>query len=174
MLTAPHPEYLQTMDERIIGEQIALMERKLKAGGKSVPKDIDARIKRLRGLLRFNIYTEYDRRFTEAHKHLLDLNNEIDRLKKEYTSFVRTRQAATQSYEGYDERIRTMRNHITATREKVGELMRRQGEMLEVMAVNELVSRRERLTEYQTKARFAMADSYDRAARADTHEKVSK
>jgi tetratricopeptide (TPR) repeat protein len=174
MLTAPHPEYLQTVDERITGEQIALMERKLKAGGKSVPKNIDARIKRLRGLLRFNIYTEYDSRFTEAHKHLLDLNIEIDRLKKEYTSFVRTRQAATQSYEGYDERMRTMRSRIKATREKVGELMRRQGEMLEVMAVNELVSRRERLTEYQTKARFAMADSYDRATRADTHEKVSK
>jgi len=174
MLTAPHPEYLQTMDERIIGEQIALMERKLKAGGKPVPEDIDARIKRLRGLLRFNIYTEYDRRFTEAHKHLLDLNNEIDRLKKEYTSFVRTRQAATQSYEGYDERIRAMRSRITAAGEKVGELMRRQGEMLEVMAINELVSRHERLTEYQTKARFAMADSYDRATRAETHEKVSK
>jgi len=174
MLTAPHPEYLQTKDERIIGEKIALMERKLKAGGKAVPKDMAARINRLRGLLRFNIYTEYDRRFTEAHKHLLDLNNEIDRLKKEYASFVRTRQAATQSYEGYDERIRTMRSRITATREKVGELMRRQGEMLEVMAVHELVKRRERLTEYQTKARFAMADSYERATRADTREKVSK
>jgi tetratricopeptide (TPR) repeat protein len=174
MLTAPHPEYLQTVDERIIDEKIANMERKLKAGGKAVSKDIAARINRLRGLLRFNIYTEYDRRFTEAHKHLLDLNKEIDRLKKEYASFVRTRQAATQSYEGYDERIRTMRSRITATREKVGELMRRQGEMLETMAVNELASRRERLTEYQTKARFAMADSYERATRADTREKVSK
>jgi len=174
MLTAPHPEYLQTVDERIIGEKIAHMERKLKAGGKAVPKDIAARINRLRGLMRFNIYTEYDRRFTEAHKHLLDLNNEIDRLKKEYASFVRTRQAATQSYEGYDERIRTMRSRITTAREKVGELMRRQGEMLETMAVNELGSRRERLTEYQTKARFAMADSYERATRAATHEKVSK
>jgi hypothetical protein len=174
MLTAPHPDYLQTRDERIIGEQIALMERKLKAGGKSVPQDIDARINRLRGLLRFNIYTEYDRRFTEAHKHLLDLNNEIERLKKQYTSFVRTRQAATQSYDGYDERIRTMRSRITAAREKVGELMRRQGEILEAMALNELEIRRERLTEYQTRARFAMADSYDRATRADTREKVSK
>lgn len=174
MLTAPHPEYLRTKDERITGEQIALMERKLKAGGKSVPKDIEARIKRLQGLLRFNIHTEYDRRFTEAHKHLLDLNNDIDRLKKEYTSFVRTRQAATQSYEGYEERIRTMRSRITATREKVGELMRRQGEMLEVLAVNELIKRRERLTEYQTRARFAMADSYERATRAETREQVSK
>jgi len=174
MLTAPHPEYLQTKDERIIGEQLALMERKLKTGGKSAPKEIEARIKRLRGFLRFNIYAEYDRRFTEAHKHLLDLNNEIDRMKKGYSSFVRTRQAATQSYEGYDERIRTMRSRITATREKVGELMRRQGEMLEVMAVHELAQRRERLTEYQTKARFAMADSYDRATRAETPEKVTK
>jgi hypothetical protein len=174
MLTAPHPEYLQTIDERIIGEQIARMEQNLKAGGKSVPKDIEARIKRLRGSLRFYIYTEYDRRFTEAYKHLLDLNKEIDLLKKEYASFVRTRQAATQSYEGYDEKIRTMRNSIKATREKVGGLMQRQGEMLEIMAVNELTSRRERLTEYQTKAYFAMADSYDRATRAETHEQVSK
>jgi len=67
-----------------------------------------------------------------------------------------------------------MRSRITTAREKVGELMRRQGEMLETMAVNELGSRRERLTEYQTKARFAMADSYERATRAATHEKVSK
>jgi vacuolar-type H+-ATPase subunit I/STV1 len=162
------------VDERIIGEQITLMERKLKEGGKSIPKDSDARIKRLRGLMRFNIYTEYDRRFTEAHKHLLDLNNEIDRLKKRYASFVRTRQAATLSYEGYDERIRTMRSRITATGEKVGELMRRQGELIETMAEKELVSRRTRLTEYQTKARFSMADSYERATRADTHEQVSK
>jgi len=174
MLTAPHPEYLQTKDERVIGEQIALMERKLKAGGNSVPKDSEARIKRLRGLLRFNIYTEYDRRLTEAHKHLLDLNNEIDRLKKQYASFVRTRQAATQSYEGYDERIRAMRSRVTATREKVGELMRRQGEMLETMAEKELVRRRTRLSEYQTKARFSMADSYERATRAETHEQVRK
>jgi hypothetical protein len=174
MLTAPHPEYLQTKDERIIGEQIALMERKLKAGGKAVPKDIAARINRLRGLLRFNIYTGYDRRFTEAHKHLLDLNNEIDRLKKQYASFVRTRQAATLSYEGYDERIRTMRSRITATSGKVGELMRRQGEMIETMAEKELVSRRTRLIEYQTKARFSMEDSYERATRADTHEQVIK
>jgi hypothetical protein len=174
MLTAPHPEYLQTADERIMSEQIALIERKLRTGGKSVPKEINARIQRLRGLLRFNIHTDYDRRFTEAHKHLLDLNKEIDRLKKQYTSFVRTRQAATQSYEGYDERMRAMRSRVTAAREKIGELMRRQGQMLEAMAVHELESRRERLTEYQTKARFAMADSYDRAMRADTREKVSK
>ena len=47
-------------------------------------------------------------------------------------------------------------------------------EMLETMAVNELTTRLERLTEFQIKARFAMADSYDRATRAQAEEKASR
>jgi hypothetical protein len=49
--------------------------------------------------------------------------------------------------------------------------MARQGNMLETLAVNELTARRERLAEFQIKARFGMADSYDRATRAQTQEK---
>jgi hypothetical protein len=49
--------------------------------------------------------------------------------------------------------------------------MARQGRMLETMAVNELTARRDRLAEFQTKASFAMADSYDRATRAQIQEK---
>jgi hypothetical protein len=166
MLVVPRPDYLATAEERVIREQIALLERKLPAGGAAVPGVVEARIARLRGVLHWNIYTEYDRRFTEAYKHLRDLNREVDLLKKQYAAFVRTRQAATQSYEGYDDVIRRQRSLIRAVWEKVGELMARQGHMLETMAVNELTARRERLAEFQIKARFGMADSYDRAARA--------
>jgi hypothetical protein len=52
--------------------------------------------------------------------------------------------------------------------------MARQGHMMETMAVNELGKRRERLSEFQIKARFALADSYDRATRAQTQERVSR
>ncbi|MGE5283959.1 MAG: tetratricopeptide repeat protein [Actinomycetota bacterium] len=171
MLVVPRPDYLATAEERIIGEKIALLERKLTAGGAAVPRDVEARIARLRGVLHWNIYTEYDRRFTEAYKHLRDLNGEVERLKKAYAAFVRTRQAATQSYEGYGDVIRRQRSLIQSAREKVGDLMARQGLMLETMAVNELTARRERLAEFQIKARFGMADSYDRATRAQTQEK---
>jgi len=41
--------------------------------------------------------------------------------------------------------------------------MARQGRVLEQMAINELDLRRKRLEEYQIKARFALAESYDRA-----------
>jgi hypothetical protein len=174
MLVVPRPDYLATSKERIISEQIAFFERKLTSGGAAVPSWIEARIERLRGVLHWNVYTEYDRRFTEAYKHLYNLNHEVNRLKKQYNAFVRTRQAATQSYEGYDDVIRRQRFLIQKTREKVGNLMARQGHMLETMAVNELTMRRDRLAEFQIKARFAMADSYDRATRAQTQEKVSQ
>jgi hypothetical protein len=174
MLVVPRPDYLATSRERIISEQIALLEQKLAAGGTVVPTGVEARLRRLRGVLHWNIYTEYDLRFTEAHKHLRDLNHVVDRLKRQYTAFVRTRQAATQSYEGYDGVIRRQRFLIREAREKVGELMARQGHMLETMAVSELTTRRERLAEFQIKARFAMADSYDRATRAQTQEMVGQ
>ena len=174
MLVVPRPDYLATSKERTIREQIALLERKLAAGGTTVSSGVEARIKRLRGVLHWNIYTEYDRRFTEAHKHLRDLNHEVDRLKTQYNAFVRTRQAATQSYEGYDDVICRQKFQIQKAWEKVGELMARQGHMLETMAVNELTRRLERLAEFQIKARFAMADSYDRATRAQTEERVSR
>jgi chromosome segregation ATPase len=125
-------------------------------------------------VLHWNIYTEYDRRFTDAYEHLRDLNHEVDRLKRQYTAFVRTRQAATQSYEGYDDVIRRLRFQVQTARKKVGELMARQGRMLESMAENELNKRRQRLAEFQIKVRFAMADSYDRAIRAQAQEKMER
>jgi hypothetical protein len=174
MLVTPRPDFLATSKERIISEQIGQLEQKLTAGGAASSGRIEARINRLRGVLHWNIYTEYDRRLTEAYEHLRDLNHVVDRLKKQYIAFVRARQAATQSYQGYDDVIRRLRFLIREARGKVGELMARQGHMLETMAVNELIRRRERLAEFQIKARFAMADSYDRVTRVQTQEKVSR
>jgi tetratricopeptide (TPR) repeat protein len=166
MLVAPRPDYLATAEERIISEQLAHLEQTVMAKGAAVAPEIGDRIRRMRGILDWNIHTEYDRRFTDAHRNLRALNQEIDLLNRQYTAFVRTRQAATQSYEGYDEVIRRQRMQIEAALEKVGALMARQGQMLEIMAVNELSKRRDRLDEFQVKARFALADSYDRASKA--------
>jgi tetratricopeptide (TPR) repeat protein len=166
MLVAPRPDYLASAPERIFKGRIARLEQALAAGGAVIPEATAVRLKRLRGVLEWRIQTEYDRRLTEAHKNLRDLNQAIDLLNSRYTSFVRTRQAATQSFQGYDDGIRRQRHRITTAGEKVGALMARQGHMLEVMAVNELTRRRERLEEFQVKTRFALADSYDRASRA--------
>jgi hypothetical protein len=44
--------------------------------------------------------------------------------------------------------------------------MDRQGQMIENVAINQLEARRERLVAQQIQARYGIADSYDRAARA--------
>ena len=44
--------------------------------------------------------------------------------------------------------------------------MARQGRLLELVAIDELIARRSRLESYGDKARFALADSYDRATQA--------
>lgn len=159
MLIAPRPDFLATADERIVRARINKLEKRLKNKSPATQHRID----RLKGYLHWNIYTQYDKRLTETFKHLDNLNTDIERMQKIYNSFVRTRQAATQSYEGYDNQIRRLRNKTQNAMKQVKVLMARQGHMLEVMAVNELVKRREKLAQEQIKARFAMAESYDRA-----------
>ncbi|MBN1276907.1 MAG: hypothetical protein JXA35_05390 [Deltaproteobacteria bacterium] len=174
MRIVPRPDYLATTEERVVGENLIRLENRLKAEGEEVPGEIIERIKRLRGVINWNVYTDYDRRYTEAYIHLRDLDQVVLNLKKQYTDFVRTRQAATQSYQGYEDEIRRLRWQIKDASEKVGVLMMRQGNMIETMAVEELSKRREHLAEFQIKARFAMADSYDRATRDQAQAKAEK
>jgi hypothetical protein len=171
MLTAPRPEYLATAEERIATEGIGRLEKALGANG-GPPDETKERISRLRGVLLWNIRTEYDQRLTDAYKDLHDLSEAVDRLKTQYNAFVRTRQAATQSYVGYDDVIRRERSQIASAQEKVKVLMARQGNILETMAVDELTRRRERLEQFRITARFAIADSYDRASKAQTEKSV--
>ena len=90
----------------------------------------------------------------------------MDALTARYDAFVRTRQAATHSYVGYDEQIARLRSRAAASLKTVGVLMKQQGAALEKVAIEELELRRTRLEAYQNQARFASADSYDRAAKA--------
>lgn len=165
MLVVPRPDYLATAEERIAAASLTSLEAGADQGDSEAAVAYRQRLATLRGILHWNIYTQYDQRFTEAHKNLKDLNSVIEDTQKQYTSFVRGRQAATHSFQGYDEDLQRQNIRVKAGLERLEELMNRQGYMLEVMAVNELTGRRDRLEEYLVKARFAMADSYDRATR---------
>jgi hypothetical protein len=164
MLVAPQPEFLATVQERIALGRIAVIERKLK--GKRVDVKTRHRIDRLKGAIEWNIKSNYQQRLTDAFAHLSDLDNDIATLQERYASFVRSRQAATQSYQGYGEQIRRLGIKTDNALMTVKSLMSRQGYLLEVMAVDELVKRREKLETYQVQARFAMAENYDRATKA--------
>jgi tetratricopeptide (TPR) repeat protein len=166
MLTAPRQDFLATSDERIAGERIAQIEKQLGDSDNPQVLALRERAERLRGTLAWQMETEYQKRLTDAHVHLNELNVEIDALNRRYDSFVRARQAATHSYVGYDDQISRLRQRVEDGKQRVDDLMARQGQMIETVAISQLAARRERLVAQQTEARFGVADSYDRASRA--------
>lgn len=165
LLVLRRPEYLATADERAAMDRLAKMKVDIEANPNRVTEETLYRMNRLEGVLDWRIRMEFDQRLTEAYKNLQDLDGVIDDLNKQYRAFVRTRQAATQSYEGYTIPIQRLRTRLRDTQEKLKRIMARQGRVLEQMAINELDLRRKRLEDYQIKARFALAESYDRATK---------
>jgi len=168
MLTAPRPDYLATADERTAGERIALIEKQLGNSDSAESLALRQRAARLRGVLTWRLETEYQERLTAAYEHLNELNTQVDALTRQYDAFVRTRQAATHSYVGYDAQIAQLRERVRRALEHVDTLMARQGHMIETVATNQLQARRERLVAQQTQARYGVADSYDRTARVQS------
>src|SRR5947207_2396938 len=166
MLTAPRPDYLATADERSASERIALIEKQLGKSHSPEALALRERAARLRGTLTWQLETEYNDRLTAATVHLNELNKQVDALARQYDSFVRSRQAATQSYVGYDKQISQLRQRVDDAQQRVDRLMAQQGHMIEVVAIKQLEARRDRLVAQQTEARYGVAASYDRAARA--------
>lgn len=166
LLTSPRPEFLATREEQAILSRLEKLEARLHGSDSAFSKSMMRRIKRLKGTLTWTLETEYHERLTRFDKNLRGLDQAMAIAQREYDQYVRARQAATHSYVGYAKPISRLRAKVANAVEKVEMLMARQGHLLEIVAAKELVARRSRLETYGDKARFALADSYDRATQA--------
>jgi hypothetical protein len=165
MLVAPRPEVLATAEERLASEALARLEEGLAGDESPSAVGLRERIARLRGVLTYTLRTEYHARLDVFARHLRELEEALEVLTAQHESFVRARQAAVHSFEGYDTPVARLRQRVEEALSRVNLAMARQGRALEVVAIDELVARRDRLTAYQDQARFALADSYDRATK---------
>ena len=174
LLTTPRPEFLATRDEQLVLKQLEQIESGLQSVDSSQAAPMMQRVRRLKGLLTWTLVTEYDERLTRFDENLRHLDEAMAVAQSKYDEFVRTRQAATLSYVGYEKPIDRLRAKVTESTGKVEMLMAHQGHLLERMAVHELLARRDRLEKYGDKARFALADSYDRATQAQAKAEEAK
>ena len=165
LLTAPRPEFLATPEEQAIMARLDAIELSRLDEDEPFDKQTIQRIDRLKGMMRFTLETEYHARLTEFDRNLRDLDQAMAVAQEQYDQYVRSRQAATHSYVGYERPINRLRADSRRAAEKIDRLMERQGRLLEIVAIDELMARRSRLEIYGDKARFALADSYDRATR---------
>jgi tetratricopeptide (TPR) repeat protein len=166
MLTIPRPEFLATRDEQAILAQLEIMEQQLSGEAAAAEGSLQNRIRRLKGTLIWTLETEYHARLVVFDQNLRTLDEAMAVLQAEYSQYVRSRQAATHSFVGYQKPIMRLRVRARDSVDKIDQLMARQGHLLEVVAIDKLMARRDRLMDYREKARFALADSYDRATQA--------
>lgn len=162
LLTMPRPEFLATPEEQSILARIEVLEAAAAMNFDSNERTLQ-RLARLKGILSFTLRTEYHERLTEFDKNVRSLDQTMAMVQDEYDEYVRNRQAATHSFTGYDKPMRRLRADVEQSAQKIDQLMARQGHLLEVLAIEQLVARRDHLENYGDKARFALADSYDRA-----------
>lgn len=171
MLTTPRPEFLATRGEQLALLQIERTEERL-AADESPNADMLRRLQRLKGVLSWTLETEYYDRLATFDRNLRSLDADMAVLQEEYDQYVRVRQAAMHSFVGYETPISGLRTQVQTSVREIDLLMARQGRLLETMAIEELIARRGQLENFGDKARFALADSYDRAtlaqAKADT------
>jgi hypothetical protein len=165
LLVAPRPDFLSTDEERLLIGQLDRLEARLGNDSRPEAAGLRHRIDRLRGQVIWTVRIEYHDRLTEFAEHLVDLQSAMDVMTEQYESFVRIRQAALHSFEGYDRPITRMRTRVREALDRVKLLMGRQGHALELVAIDELLERRRRLDDYRNQARYALADSYDRATK---------
>src|SRR6185312_4615680 len=88
ILTAPRPALLATADERMALESLGKIETALERANSPERAALQARVRHLRGVLTWRLYTQYPERLTQAHKDLHDLNDNVRTLQDQYTAFV--------------------------------------------------------------------------------------
>jgi len=166
LLTMPRPEFLATPDEKAMLERIEAIEATLSEVDDSTGKSFTRRTLRLKGVLQFTLETEFQDRLTDFDRNLRELDGAMAVVDAQYEQYVRARQAATHSYTGYEDPMNRLSADVARSIGTVERLMTRQGQLLEIVAIDELMARRSRLETYGDKARFALADSYDRASQS--------
>jgi chromosome segregation ATPase len=172
LLTTPRPEFLATPEEMAVLARVEYIEGQLEDASTPFEGALVRRMQRLKGLLTWTLETEYHERLTQFDQNLRTLDEAMVAAQTEYDEFVRARQAATHSFEGYETPISRLRARVSESIQRVDLLMKRQGRQLEIVAIDELMARRGRLENYRDKARFALADSYDRATQAQARSDI--
>ena len=123
ILNAPRPDYLATAEEQVAGERIALIEKRIGNSNDPESRALRQRAAHLRGALTWRLETEYNDRLTAAYVHLNGLKAPLDALTQQYDAFVRTRQAATHGYVGYDVQIARLREHVDEALQRAGSFL---------------------------------------------------
>ena len=175
LLRKRDPMVFATASERATLRRLKKTRRRIDRLASQPGKDILQRKQALlEGVLRWNIDTGYENRLSSAFTHLRELDKEIAAARQSEIQLVKAKAEAALTYQGYDQALNQLHQRLVYLKDRTEGLIAHQGQFMERRAVSELIRRKSRLLRYRTKARFAMAEAYDLAIRAQAKKGIAK
>ncbi|MEE8388415.1 MAG: tetratricopeptide repeat protein [Acidiferrobacterales bacterium] len=175
LLRKRDPMALATAKEKRMLRQLKRIQSQiLRVGDQKGVRMLREKHQRLTGLLHWQINTKYENRLSLAHQHLRQLGQAIGNTRKTLTMLARTKSEAALSYQGYNRALTDLEARLDYLKIKITGLKSHQGQYMERRAISELHRRKQRLQRYRTKARFALAESYDYALRSQKNKELEK
>ena len=151
--------------ERDIAERLAAV-RSAAANDPEASEEA-ARERFLSGVLYWQINATFATRLRQAEKALAETGRALETAAGHVQAIRAVGAEEPARFSAFDDRIAAAVRRLETLRRRTSSVILAQSRYLEDLAVVELVERRERVTEYLSQARFALAASYDRAAVAE-------
>jgi hypothetical protein len=134
--------------------------------GREDVSDVHDRHRLLRGLLFYDVASDYSPRLWQAKKDLKELDQSLAETGVRRDALMRAQTDAPKAFDAFAVRIAQSRVRISQLQDRVRAMASTHARYLEELAVTELAAQKERLTVYLTQARFAVAQMYDEASNA--------
>ena len=120
----------------------------------------------LAGIVEFDLSSTFVPRLWESQKGMKELDEAIEEAKRRNAALAQAYLQAPKAFEGFEQRVVDLRGRITALQRSVADVAKAQEQHLANLAIDELKQQQERLYAYITQAKFAVAQIYDEAVRA--------
>jgi hypothetical protein len=160
LLREYEPMALATSDERAV---LARIERLRDALPPGTSPALRHRVDRLEGVLTWNLRTTYADRLSAFHEHIEALDRALQQADASRFSLLKRIEQVPLLYSGHGQRLEQLGQRLGYLGSRIEAVRAQQGRFIEQMAIAQLNARKDRLRRYQTKARFAAAENYDRA-----------
>jgi hypothetical protein len=124
------------------------------------------KVRLLSGALAWELSSQWPDRLWQAKKALRDGDRGLDEAQAREARLAKAQREEPQRFERFAKRIDALEAQINLLIPRVASVTKEQQDAVQNIAVAELGGAQERLAQYQTQARFALAQLYDRASLA--------
>jgi hypothetical protein len=124
------------------------------------------KVRLMSGVLGWELASQWPDRLWQARKALRDADSGLEEAQAREARLARAQREEPQRFAAFGKRIDALEAQINVLIPRVASLTKDQQQHVQGIAVAELTLAQERLAQYQTQARFALAQLYDRASLA--------